>query len=59
LLEVPVVWNHSEDSKVSYLRDSIKMFTDLIYIRVNDFSGRYNNAPTDLSSEAESATKQS
>ena len=58
LLEVPVVWNHSEDSKVSYFRDSIKMFTDLIYIRVNDFAGRYNNTPTDLTSEAESATKQ-
>jgi dolichyl-phosphate beta-glucosyltransferase len=62
LLEVPVVWNHSEDSKVSYFRDSIKMFTDLIYIRLNDLGGRYNNTPTDLSSEgqsAENATKQS
>ena len=59
LLEVPVVWNHSEDSKVSYFRDSIKMFTDLIYIRVNDFAGRYNNTPTNLAPEAESATKQS
>jgi len=62
LLEVPVVWNHSEDSKVSYLRDSIKMFTDLIYIRLNDLGGRYNNTPTDPPSEgqpAESATKQS
>jgi glycosyltransferase involved in cell wall biosynthesis len=59
LLEVPVVWNHSEDSKVSYIRDSIKMFTDLIYIRVNDVAGRYNNTPTELSSETEGATKQS
>ena len=59
LLEVPVVWNHSEDSKVSYFRDSIKMFTDLIYIRINDFSGRYNNTPSYITSEAESATKQS
>lgn len=62
LLEVPVVWNHSEDSKVSYFRDSIKMFTDLIYIRLNDFGGRYNTAPSGPPSEgqpAEGATKQS
>jgi glycosyltransferase involved in cell wall biosynthesis len=62
LLEVPVVWNHNDDSKVSYFRDSIKMFSDLIYIRLNDLGGRYNGTPTTLSSEgqpAENATKQS
>jgi glycosyltransferase involved in cell wall biosynthesis len=41
LLEVPVRWSHSEDSKVSYLRDSVDMFLDLIRIRLNDISGRY------------------
>ncbi|HET8678314.1 MAG TPA: dolichyl-phosphate beta-glucosyltransferase [Blastocatellia bacterium] len=62
LLEVPVAWNHCEDSKVSYFRDSIKMFTDLIYIRLNDLGGRYNTEPPGPSSEgqpAEGATKQS
>ncbi|HMG33795.1 MAG TPA: dolichyl-phosphate beta-glucosyltransferase [Blastocatellia bacterium] len=41
LLEVPVVWNDSEGSTVNYFSDSIKMFTDLILIRINDLSGKY------------------
>jgi dolichyl-phosphate beta-glucosyltransferase len=41
LLEVPVVWSHSEGSQVSFVRDSIKMFGDLILIRLNDLRGRY------------------
>jgi glycosyltransferase involved in cell wall biosynthesis len=41
LLEVPVAWSHSEGSRVSFLRDSVKMFADLLAIRVNDARGRY------------------
>lgn len=43
LLEVPVVWNDSEGSTVSYVSDSIRMFTDLVRIRYNDFAGRYKS----------------
>src|SRR5262245_16363834 len=43
LLEVPVVWNDVEGSKVSYFSDSIRMFTDLVQIRVNDIAGRYDS----------------
>jgi glycosyltransferase involved in cell wall biosynthesis len=47
LLEVPVVWDHSEggelQSKLNYVRDSINMFADLIRIRMNDLAGRYKN----------------
>ena len=42
LLEVPVAWSHSEGSRVSFLRDSVKMFTDLIVIRLNDARGLYS-----------------
>src|SRR5262245_285930 len=42
LLEVPVVWNDSEGSTFSPLRDSPKMFADLIRIRLNDLGGRYD-----------------
>jgi dolichyl-phosphate beta-glucosyltransferase len=45
LLEVPVVWNDSEGSKVDYIRDSAKMCSDLVYIRLNDLLGRYQNSP--------------
>ena len=41
LLEVPVVWNDVEGSKVNYLTDSPKMFLDLFKIRLNDIRGRY------------------
>ncbi len=42
LLEIPVVWNDVEGSKVNYLTDSPKMFLDLFKIRFNDIKGRYD-----------------
>ncbi|HEY7544981.1 MAG TPA: dolichyl-phosphate beta-glucosyltransferase [Blastocatellia bacterium] len=51
LAEVPVVWNHADDSKVNYLRDSIDMMLDLIRIRLRDFAGRYNDPSPPVSSE--------
>jgi glycosyltransferase involved in cell wall biosynthesis len=41
LLEVPVKWSHSEDSKVNYIHDSMEMILDLLRIRLNDLRGRY------------------
>jgi len=40
--EVPVIWKNSPASKVSLLRDSTKMFIDLIRIRLNDLFHKYN-----------------
>ncbi len=40
--EVPVVWVNSEESKVSAIKDSISMFTDLLKIRWNSLMGKYN-----------------
>jgi glycosyltransferase involved in cell wall biosynthesis len=51
LLEVPVKWSHSEDSKVSYLRDSLDMFLDLGRIRLNDLRGRYRDATDRVGAE--------
>jgi glycosyltransferase involved in cell wall biosynthesis len=42
LLEAPVVWNDVAGTRVSYLRDSIEMFSDLLLIRWNDLRGRYD-----------------
>lgn len=39
--EVPVLWSHSEGSKVRFLPDGIRMFSDLIRIRWNSLTGRY------------------
>jgi len=39
--EVPVRWAHDPATKVHVLRDSLLMFADLIYIRLNWLLGRY------------------
>ena len=41
VLEVPVHWAHSEGSTVHMLRDSVRMFLDLLRIRWNNWRGRY------------------
>jgi dolichyl-phosphate beta-glucosyltransferase len=40
-IEIPVRWGHSPATKVSMLRDSLKMFVDIFVIRWNALSGRY------------------
>ena len=41
-IEIPVRWGHSPATKVSMLRDSLKMFVDIFVIRWNSLSGRYS-----------------
>lgn len=41
VLELPVEWHNSEDSRVRILQDSSKMLRDAIRIRINDLMGRY------------------
>ncbi len=41
VLEVPVHWAHSEGSTVHMLRDSARMFLDLLRIRWNHWRGKY------------------
>jgi glycosyltransferase involved in cell wall biosynthesis len=40
--EVAVTWAHDERSRVSYLRDGLKMLRELASIRFKAFCGRYN-----------------
>jgi dolichyl-phosphate beta-glucosyltransferase len=39
--EVSVRWSHVEGSKVQFLSDGVRMFTDLLRIRWNSFKGKY------------------
>jgi dolichyl-phosphate beta-glucosyltransferase len=39
--EMPVVWINSPDTKVSAIKDSIKMFASLLRIRFNALRGKY------------------
>jgi len=40
--EVPVTWGHDERSRLSYIRDGIKMLEELVYIRWNAVTGVYS-----------------
>jgi len=40
--EIPVRWSHAEGSKVSLLRDGIRMCLDLMRFRWNEIMGRYS-----------------
>lgn len=53
LIEIPVVWNHCDGSKVGYFLDSIKVLSDMFAIRLNDLSGKYP-LPASADSSAQS-----
>jgi glycosyltransferase involved in cell wall biosynthesis len=40
--EVPVTWGHDERSRLSYLKDGVKMLEELAYVRWNAFTGVYD-----------------
>ncbi|HUX67659.1 MAG TPA: dolichyl-phosphate beta-glucosyltransferase [Terriglobales bacterium] len=39
--EVPVVWSHADGAKIRMLRDSLRMFADVVAIRRNAWRGLY------------------
>jgi len=45
ILEIPIDWHFNADSKVRVLRDSWRMFIDLLVIRRNAGLGRYDRKP--------------
>ena len=42
IIELPIPWYYNEESKINVLRDSTRMFFDLIRIRKNALMGRYD-----------------
>jgi glycosyltransferase involved in cell wall biosynthesis len=42
--EVPVTWGHDERSRISYLKDGMKMLEEMARIRANSLAGRYDEA---------------
>ncbi|HEY0162584.1 MAG TPA: dolichyl-phosphate beta-glucosyltransferase [Edaphobacter sp.] len=42
--EVPVTWGHDERSRISYLKDGMKMLEEMGRIRFNSLAGRYDKA---------------
>ncbi len=41
IVELPIPWHYNDESKISVLRDSFRMFMDLIRIRKNALQGLY------------------
>ena len=41
ILELPVIWRNSRDSRVNIIADSLRMIRDLFRIRFNDIRGAY------------------
>lgn len=46
IIEVPVSWAHDERSRVSYLKDGMKMLEELAIVRWNALRGRYDKPVT-------------
>jgi glycosyltransferase involved in cell wall biosynthesis len=44
IVEVPVTWGHDERSRMSYLKDGMKMLEEMAEIRTNSLRGRYDEA---------------
>jgi dolichyl-phosphate beta-glucosyltransferase len=45
IVEIPIDWYFNADSKISVLRDSLRMFLDLLLIRRNAWRGLYDPKP--------------
>lgn len=39
--EVPIIWHHVATTRVNPLKDSVRMFRDVVKIRINDLKGAY------------------
>lgn len=46
IIEVPIHWYYQTESKVHPVRDTIRMFKDMLKVRRNDRRGLYEPAPT-------------
>lgn len=43
VVEVPVTWGHDERSRMSYLRDGLKMVEEVAVVRYNSILGKYDS----------------
>ncbi|MBI4519646.1 MAG: glycosyltransferase family 2 protein [Gemmatimonadetes bacterium] len=50
--EVPLRWEHKENSRVQPVRDAMRMLRDVVVVRLNAARGRYLQPPTAVGVEA-------
>jgi glycosyltransferase involved in cell wall biosynthesis len=58
IVEVPVTWGHDERSRISYLKDGMKMLEEMGQIRANSLRGRYDEAIASLKDTSQMVTPQ-
>lgn len=58
VVEVPVTWGHDERSRISYLKDGMKMLEEIALIRSNWVRGRYDEAIAQLKDMSTMVTPQ-
>ena len=46
MVEVPVEWAHREGTRISPFRDGILMFVEMLRIRWNGLTGKYDRVAT-------------
>jgi glycosyltransferase involved in cell wall biosynthesis len=56
--EVPVTWGHDERSRISYLKDGLKMLEEMAFIRYNSLFGRYDEDIAALKDTSDMVTPQ-
>jgi len=44
--EIPVAWAHSRETRINPLADGFRMFVEMLCIRCNDLTGKYDGDPT-------------
>ena len=55
--EVPVTWGHDERSRMSYLRDGMRMLEEMVMIRWNALTGKYEPRAEEHGLRTETTTK--
>jgi glycosyltransferase involved in cell wall biosynthesis len=58
IIEVPVTWGHDERSRISYLKDGMKMLQEMAEIRSNSLRGRYDKAIAAMTDTSKMVTPQ-
>ena len=58
IVEVPVTWGHDERSRMSYLKDGMKMLEEMAQIRANSLRGRYDEAIAAMKDTSKMVTPQ-
>ena len=56
--EVPVSWGHDERSRISYLKDGMKMLEEMAVVRRNSVAGRYDEAIAAMKDTSKMVTPQ-